>query len=306
MALTKVFYLRALDTYVSRLPSGVTLDVHVDDVTLSAVGKPREIVSNLTQARNELIRVVTELGCSIAADKTAVTGTTREVTTAITRALGVSAEVADHACLLGIDCTAGARRAKLRKTSKRAARLRAAMARKNRLKRLRATLGQRAGHIFRAGVLPAAAYDAPIWGLSDAECLSLRRLAATTLSPRARGRSLAMVLLWNGAPTADVEVAPVHQYAKMVWRAATRREESQMRSSALPDIRAMWEAASRDFTPLADRMLAARREDGTIPPAVAMGDLGAGAGPHRRGSGLAGQDRMDLCLPVRPSRRDGR
>jgi hypothetical protein len=90
---------------------------------------------------------------------------------------------------------------------------------------------------------------------------------------------LAMVLLWNGAPTADVEVAPVHQYAKMVWRAATRREESQMRSSALPDIRAMWEAASRDFTPLADRMLAARREDGTIPPAVARATWARVRGP---------------------------
>ncbi len=78
MALTKVFYLRALDTLVSKLPPNVLLDVHVDDVTLSSIGTPRDVVRSLARARADMITIVTELGCRIAPDKTAVTGTTRK------------------------------------------------------------------------------------------------------------------------------------------------------------------------------------------------------------------------------------
>ncbi len=168
--------------------------------------------------------------------------------------------------------------------SRRAERLKAALARKARLRRLRVAVGQRAGRIFRTGILPAATYDASVWGLSDAECLRIRRVAATAMSPRAKGRSLSMVHLWNGVPTSDAEHAPAIMYARMVWKAVTRRDEAIMRSSSLADIRARWEAAHQYFDPLVQTTIDARRPDGTVPNGVARrtwsqvrGPIGAAA-----------------------------
>ncbi len=269
MSLTKLFYVRAFDAYVKTLPPAVHLDVHVDDVTLSAVGPARQVPTLLASARGALATVIQDLGCTFAAEKTAITGTTREITDEIARRIGVAGDRGASACLLGVDCTAGAPRRRLARKSRRAERLRAALARKVRLRKLRAIVGQGAVRIFRAGVLPAATYDASIWGLSDAECLRVRRVAATAMSPRAKGRSLSMVHLWNGVPTADAENAPIIMYARMIWKAVTRRDEAIMRASSLADIRARWEAAQPAFGPLAQAMLEARRHDGTIPPAVA-------------------------------------
>ncbi len=279
MSLTKLFYLRALDTFVSRLPPTVTLDIHVDDVTLSAIGPPVNVAAELTTARDALARVMSDLGCTFAEGKTAVTATSRQLTNLITRRNGISDETSAIPCLLGVDNVAGARRARLKTSSKRAARLKAALARKARLRRIRAIVGRKAGRIFRSGVLPAAAYDAAIWGLTDAECIRIRRIAAVAMSPRAKGRSLSMVHVWHGLPTADAEHAPVITYAKMIWRAMTRREEASMRASSLADLNAMWNAASINFIPIVNRVAAARRADGTIPAPVARKAWGDIRGP---------------------------
>ncbi len=269
MSLTKLLYLRTLDAVVARLPPNVVLDVHVDDMTLSAVGPPHQVISDLTAARADLVEAMKELGCAFAADKTAVTATSRRLASALARRIGVDASTNSVPCLLGVDNTAGAPRARLRGKSRKASRLKAALARKGRLKSIRAVVGRKAGRIFRAGLLPAAAYDAPIWGVADKEALALRRLAAVAMSPRARGRSLALVHLWHGLPTADTEHAPVLLYSKMAWRAVTRREEATMRGTSLSDLNSMWHAARTNFEPLVNRVLEERLDDGTLPPTIA-------------------------------------
>ncbi len=269
MSLTKLLYLRTLDAVVARLPPRVVLDVHVDDLTLSAVGPPHQVITDLTAARVVLADAMGDLGCSLAADKTAVTATSRRLASALAKSIGVEADTRSTPCLLGVDNTAGAARRRLGGKSRKATRLKAALVRKGRLKAIRAVVGRKAGHVFRAGLLPAAAYDAPIWGVSDKEALALRRLAAVAMSPRARGRSLALVHLWHGLPTADAEHAPAVQYSKMVWRAVTRREEAAMRGSSLSDLSAMWHAARVNFEPLVEQIFEERLDDGTVPPAVA-------------------------------------
>ncbi len=269
MSLVKLFYLRAFDGLASRAPPAVTIDVHVDDVTIAAVGNPRQVIADLAAARADLIDTMRHLGCTIAEDKTAVTATTRRLAADLANRLGLPGGVVGTPCLLGVDSTAGGKRARLGRTSKKAARLRAALARRGRIQRLRRDVGHRAIRVFRSGVLPAAAYDSPIWGLSDAECLRLRRLAAAAMSPRAKGRSLTRLHLWHGLPTADTENAPIIQYGKMVWRAITRREDAMARGASLADLRRMWEAASTSFAPLAQRMLEARGTDGAAPRRVA-------------------------------------
>ncbi len=269
MSLVKLFYLRAFDDLAARLPPAVTLDVHVDDVTLAAIGPPPQVAADLAAARHSLAHTMERLGCTFAHDKTAVTATTRQLAGAITRRLGLEEGVVGTPCLLGVDSTAGNRRARLGRTSRRAGRLRAALARRVRLQRLRRDVGRRATRVFRSGVLPAAAYDSPVWGLSDAECLRLRRLAAATMTPRAKGRSLTMVHLWHDMPTADAENAPVVHYGKMIWRAVTRREDAMARGSSLADLRRLWESASTAFAPLAQKMLDARGPDGAVPHRVA-------------------------------------
>jgi hypothetical protein len=208
-------------------------------------------------------------GCSFAADKTAVTATSRALTNNLAKAIGVDASATSAACLLGVDSTAGGPRARLKGSSKKATRLKAALRRRGRLKNIRAAVGRQAGRIFRAGLLPAAAYDAPVWGIADKEVLALRRLAATTMSPRARGRSLALVHLWHGTPTVDSEHAPAIIYSKIIWRAITRRDDASMRGASLPDIGAMWEAARPGFEPLVRRIFDERNDDGTLPSATA-------------------------------------
>ncbi len=279
MSLTKVFYLRTLDAFVARLPPTITLDVHVDDLTLSAIGEPRRVEIDLANARADLATVMEELGCTFAPDKTAVTATTRTLANGIGRRMGIEAGAVSTPCILGVDNTAGAARARLKAKSKKAARLRAALARRGRLDNVRRTVGSGASKIFRTGLLPAASYDAAVWGLSDGEVLKLRRLAATTLSPRARGRSLRMLMLWYGVPTADSENAPAVMYSKMIWRAVTRREEAGMRQAALSDVSRMWTAARAHFQPIVQMMVDARAEDGTIPPEVAKSAWAQVRGP---------------------------
>ncbi len=279
MSLVKLFYVRELDNFVSRLPPTITIDIHVDDVTLAGMGPPCRVIRDIARAHADLRRTIDRLGCKCAPDKTAVTATTQRLASAVANAIGVREAVASTSCLLGIDATAGGKRSKLRAKTKKGERLRAAMARKVRLKSLHRTIGSRAAKVFRTGILPAVAYDAPIWGVSDAEATRLRRMASVSLSPKGKGRSAAMVQLWHGLPTAEAEVAPVVQYAKMIWRATTNREDAVSRGASLADIRRIWEAAHVRFAPLVQTVLEARGHDGTVPAKVAKRVWGDVAGP---------------------------
>ncbi len=165
MALTKVFYTRALDRCVARAPSGVHLDAFVDDLTLSSIGTEKSVVLNITKAHDYLKAVVNdELSCGFAEGKTAIIASSRSVAVAVSKHVGIEHDRATSQCLLGVDNTAGGSRARLRRKSKKAARLKAALARRRRLAVLKQTIGRKANRIYRTGLQPAATFDAPILG----------------------------------------------------------------------------------------------------------------------------------------------
>ncbi len=66
----------------------------------------------------------------------------------------------------------------------------------------------------------------------------MKQVAAVTVGPKARGRSLNMTMLIAGAPTWRAEVAPVIQLAREVWRAACG--QARLGDMQLPDIAAAW------------------------------------------------------------------
>ncbi len=149
--------------------------------------------------------------------------------------------VVDAVPNLGIDATAARpRRRRGRKTIGRA-RLTKAIARGRRLARLRYAIGGKATTIYRAGAEKAGTYGAEVWGIADEDILKLRRLAARTLRPQGRGRSLTLTHLLAGAPTAHAEVAPVLQYHRMIWKGVTCRELSRRRGATLGLIGEWWE-----------------------------------------------------------------
>ncbi len=210
--------------------------------------------------------------------KTVVTATTKQLADIIARRNGVEGGPTTAPCLLGVDSVAGARRSTLGARSKTV---------------------RKAGKIFRTGILPAAAYDAPVWGMSDAECLRIRRLAAVAMSPRAGGRSLAMVHVWHGVPTVDAEHAPVIHCANLVWRVMTRREEAEMRGASLANISAQWHAAAAAFNPIVARYKAAQRTDGTAPNSVARNAWGEIKRAARRLGAHPRQTRVGVRVTIR-------
>ncbi len=217
----------------------------MDDVTISGIGPPQVIAQEVAAAHDDLRQVMERIGCTFAKDKTSITATTRNLAANVAHRLGITGAVTSASCILGLDVTGGGRRARLRNKSKKAGRLRQALARRARLKGLHKAVGSRAIKVFRSGVMPSAAYDAPVWGISDSEVTKLRRLAAVTMSPRARGRSLAMTHLWHGLPTADVEVAPVLKSGEQ-WRV----ERTQRRAARpSPTFGACGRPPTRSSTP---------------------------------------------------------
>ncbi len=246
--LVKVYYMRAFDKLVEQLPEGVDLEVYIDDVVLSADGDPGKVVSALADARAKLLRTVTDdLECKIAAGKTAVVATNKVTTARLADACGIPAAATAAAVDLGVDITGAKPRSALSKGTKRRARAEAAVRRRARLRRLAAVIGRRATKIYTAGIAPAGLYDSAIWGMDDGELLKSRRMAAETLRPKGRGRSLTALMLLNAMPTAKLEVAPAVQYGRMVWRAVAARDAARRRRTALPDIDAWWRSAHGYF-----------------------------------------------------------
>ncbi len=261
MVLTKVCCLRAMDRFVSAAPRSVHLDTFVDDLVLSTIGKPNAVIDDLECAHGLLKDMVNDdLRCQLAPGKAAVTSTTRTVAAALGRKLGIGTGVANVITILGVDNTAAAPRAALRCRSKKAARLRAALARRRRLQQVQRAVGQRAKKVFVTGLLPQATYGAAIWGMDEGEAIKLRRLAAASLRPHGRCRSLHTTLLWHGAPTAAAEIAPVLQMARMVWQAITRRSDAEARGASIADLRQWWEEAMEHAEPLVKRMEAIMKD----------------------------------------------
>ncbi len=284
MVFTRIYTIRALDGFTAEVPKAVKLDTYVDDFTLSAVGRPEAVAADLLHAHG-LLRALVEdtLKCSFAAGKTAVTATTRLLAARIARGVGLQGGVSSASALLGIDGTAAAPRAVLRRGSSKAGRLRAALARRRRIGHVRSAVGDKARKVFVAGVQPAAAYGTQIWGLDDGETRRLRRLAAAALRPGGRCRSLGMTLLWHDLPTATAEHAPIVQLSRAVWDAVVLRERAMSKGASISDIRQWWESACRQAEPLAQelrqRMMEAQLEGRDVPLSVTRKLWGRIRGP---------------------------
>ncbi len=166
------------------------------------------------------------MGCEIALDKAAVIASEQRLANGIARGLGARAGSASQriaAVNLGFDFAPARRRTSHRFSGKRSKRYAALAKRGRKLSGIRKVIGgtKRAKRLFTTGLLAAAVPDAAVHGVSDREALILRRTAALACSPRARGRSLALVTMMNDVPTWRAETEIVLQYARQVWAAAS-------------------------------------------------------------------------------------
>ncbi len=170
--------------------------------------------------RHEIVDV---LGCGIEVGKAAIVASSAQLAAELKRKFGPLAgpdrEPTRAAANLGIDYAPGRPRTTHAASGRRRRRMDRLARKAARMARIRAVAGKRAKQIFVAGPMAEAVYGAAVNGLSGAEVQSLRRAAATALTPRARGRSLSAVLLFAGAPTWKGEVETILQYSRMTWMA---------------------------------------------------------------------------------------
>eukprot|EP00959_Pyramimonas_sp_CCMP1952_P302634 6332384-Pyramimonas_sp.AAC.1 len=76
--------------------------------------------------------------------------------------------------------------------------------------------------ILAAGPLAGAIFGSDLSGVSDRELLDLRRMAMSTVNPRAQGRSLSVLCLLSDEPTWRGSCAPIIRWAKEVWTLHTQ------------------------------------------------------------------------------------
>ncbi len=274
MAFTRAYVIDSFDRVTTNLKEHTDepahLDVYVDDLCVTAQGTSGQVLQKLTAAK-ELLQNEIEgpLRCKIETQKAAVVASSRQLMETLRDKFGAyagpraddqpphsmhrgnSAKPAKSATArrattnLGIDCAPGCKRKHHRHGGKRAARLDRMNAKVKRLARIRGIAGKRTSSIFMAGPLPEAVYGAAVNGLSDRELLRVRRAAALAYSPRAKGRSLARLLLIVGIPTWRAEVDIILQYAKETWAAALlghkRPETGQL---TLAEISRLWHAVN--------------------------------------------------------------
>ncbi len=279
--LVKVFYLRRLDQLSKEIPASVKVDAYIDDLALTAEGPRARVGADLAVAHRALIRALTrDLHCKIARQKTAIVASHRDVGKSIAAALGQEDALASSAVNLGTDVTAGGQRRRLRRGAKRSIRIRNGICRGRRLWAVSKVLGRKALRVFTSGIAPEMSFGGEVWGVSDAEQVKLRRVAAKAMRPRSRCRSLTAVNLMHGLPTASAEIATAVQYSRAVWRAVTRREHAAERGVSLSAIRQQWEAS---YAGIRDEVANYRADivrcGGRASPKVARRSWGAVRGP---------------------------
>ncbi len=258
MALTRLYSLEPFDGLVAELgQSGgdeeKDFDAYVDDLVVTVTAEPGAIVGATVQAAEWLKdKVEGVMSCDIELGKAAVVASDSKVADRIARRLGVYAGEADQrasAVNLGCDFAPGRRRGAQRRSGRRRRRYAVLARRGRRLSGIRKAVGgsRRTKRLFATGLLPAAVPDAAVHGVSDREALTLRRTAALACSPRARGRSLALVSLLNDIPTWRAETEVVLQYARQVWAAANLGHRTSSRGVlGLTSLARLWRAVDKE------------------------------------------------------------
>ena len=224
-ALVTVYYLPPIDAFISRNPS-VSLDIYIDDLTLSSVsGSAPKLEQHIVAAALDLADVVeAELRCTIALSKAAVVASSESLAKVLRSSIGrASGAPVLRAANLGIDFSSGRRRGRLW-NGIRGKRIRRCLLRKAKVTSLRRLVGRRiARHVFSAGIAPAAGYGAEVNGVSDREWGVPRRVAGAAIAPCTSGRSLTASMLLLDDPTWRAAVAPAARWQKEIWRATDPR-----------------------------------------------------------------------------------
>ncbi len=228
--LIRVYCLEPFDDFMAHIgesvPESLTLDAFVDDLILGATGTAAEVINALDAGEGLLSDVVhIDLCCRIEKSKAVVLSSSMQVRCALERLFGARAGKggAVNAPNLGIDYTAGANRRTQNKDGRRRARFAKLRKQLKKIVTLRRVVGRkRAARVFAAGPMQMATYGAAVNGIDDQELLKLRRAAALAYTPHALGRSLSILTLLEGVPTWRAEVAPITQYANMVWASMLR------------------------------------------------------------------------------------
>ncbi len=259
--LVKVYCVGALDELCYKLPPTVDLDVHIDDLVLTAEAEPRKLLADLPEAETMLMKMIKEdLRCSVSIAKAGLVATTHKLAAELKKRIPtVAGPVVSSMPNLGVDCRAAAPRGRTSKSTKKAARLRKGAVRTGRLHRLTKVLGRRVKTIYAVGIAPATYYGTSVQGMSDVDVKRARRMAVAALPPRTRLRSLATTLLLHQTPTSAVETGPALQHARMVWKAKTQPDQARLRRAGLTHLRDMFERAAPAFEPLVNVALASAK-----------------------------------------------
>ncbi len=254
--LVMVFSLEPLDQLVAELPGSTDVDAHIDDFVLTGVETEGRLLADMRDAEMMLRRTLNrEMGGSIAMSKAGVVASKRSIAKALCEAIpGLGNSHIEEVVNLGADFVAGRRRNVIKRRSKLRRRLAGAARRRKRLETIARVVGRRGMRIFTSGIGPAGTFGGAISGFDDSDLLAMRRLAAAGMTPRGRGRSLAMTHILNGVPTAQFEVAPVLQLSRMIWKGQFEREDAARRGTGLGDLATMWAKTSVHFIHSANRV----------------------------------------------------
>ncbi len=252
----QLFCVDAFDDFVADVKEefgdAVTFDAYIDDLVVSICAEEHR-VAGIARRVADMLRMCIEdrMGCQVEISKASVVASSNKIVMDIAWGLGSYAGPAGRRTStvnLGCDFAPGRRRTAQSQSGKRLRRHLAMRRRARKLAKARRALGdiRRSKRIFTTGILAAATHDAAVNGLSDREAMALRRTAATACTPRARGRSLALVTLLNGVPTWRAEAEVVLQYARQVWASALQgHHRADNGTMSLTEIADAWRAADK-------------------------------------------------------------
>ena len=205
------------------------MDAYIDDLTLSVTADTEEEAEELlVAAAIDLNRLIhEELRCKVALEKSVVISSSDGLANRLaSRLTCVGATPAKSAVNLGVDFTCGRKRSAHAVSGARKGRMTKALARRQRLRSLRQTIGgKKTAKVAASGVLKAADYGAAVNGVSDSELLNLQRVGLAGATPNASGRSRTALLAINGDVTWQANAAPLLQWLRMSWRAKQAPKE---------------------------------------------------------------------------------
>ncbi|CAK0864640.1 unnamed protein product, partial [Prorocentrum cordatum] len=160
-------------------------DLHIDETCLSKTAYFRSVVASLVlDARTLHDATTVTLGCELAMDKIGFVTSRKPLSDALEAKLRPLAGAGKASVVnLGIDFAAGKpiRSAGGGRGAKLKARLAAAAKKSRRLARLSKAVGRKATKMFAAGPLAGGVFGPEVYGTSDRELLTLRRMDMSTI-----------------------------------------------------------------------------------------------------------------------------